>query len=70
MQDLAAWVIIFAAGFSLLITIAVNSGDNEWGFFKSPESGVCYEVRTTLLGPWFGESMAPVDDKWCERREK
>ena len=54
----------------LTVTILFNIAGfgREWEFERSPNTNICYEVRSDLSTPFFGwsDSMNPVNDSFCE----
>ena len=67
MKETAAIVFLLMAGMGPLLTaLDPPAGGSQWDFRKSPNSGICYEIKTSawLLGAT--QAMSPVDDKWCE----
>ena len=67
MKEVAAWLIVWLVllgGWFLIL----NQG-GEWSFERSPNSGICYEIRTEGWVIGMTQGMSPVDDKWCEGGE-
>ncbi len=66
MKDFAAWLIVGTYLLSLLYFALVSSGDWDWEFKKSPNTGICYEVNGSFVMFGYRQSMSPVDDSYCE----
>ena len=66
MKDLAnMFIVCFACGASFLMLLTWVS-DVEWGFDKSPQTGICYETQDAFWGLGKSFAMSPVDDSFCE----
>jgi len=63
---LASGIVVVAGIVSLLGLWGLDVGRNEWTTRLSPETGICYEVRTTMMPLGIGAAISPVDDSFCE----
>ena len=66
MKDLA--VRLFLSVWILFVFIAIVNAttETEWSFRKSPQTGICYEARHSVIIFGWGYAMSQVDDKYCE----
>jgi len=63
---LASFMVVVAGIVFLLGLWGMDVGRNEWTTRLSPETSICYEVRTTLMPLGIGTAISPVDDRFCE----
>jgi len=70
MKKMAAWTIYIVFLFGLAFTFWGLLSDAGWGFRRSPQTGICYEMRDRPVLFGWGSSMSPVDDKYCEEEAK
>ncbi len=66
MKELAAWIIIGLFITMFVANLTFSYADMEWGFVRSPETGICYELRSDIIGFGISQAMSPVADKYCE----
>lgn len=68
MKSLADWVALAVLVFVLMGILLISSDDGtRWKTKRSPETGICYELRVVIWPPFIAtEAMSPVDDSYCE----
>jgi len=67
-------LVCLAAGFivgagllaSVMVGVTFFNDSSRWYTQRSPDTGICYEIRINPQINGFGTSMSPVDDSFCE----
>jgi len=64
--DLAVGFIVGAFVFTfVMIEVTFFNDSSRWHIKRSPDTGICYEIRINPQVIGFGTSMSPVDDSFC-----